>query len=89
MVYLITYDLNKTGKNYNGLYEEIKKIGKWWHYLDSNWLVDTNSSTNQISDALKTQIDADDNLLVIRVTKDYAGWLPKDAWEWLNQINYF
>lgn len=23
-------------------------------------------------------------LLVIGLTDDYAGWLPKDAWEWIN-----
>lgn len=89
MVYLITYDLNKPGQNYNSLYEAIKKIGRWWHHLDSNWLVETNNnSASQISDILRKEIDKNDNLLVIRVTRDYAGWLPKKAWDWIDQADF-
>jgi hypothetical protein len=29
-------------------------------------------------------MDANDYLLVVRVTRPYQGWLPKDAWEWVN-----
>jgi hypothetical protein len=88
MVYLITYDLNKTGQNYNGLYEAIKKLGSWWHYLDSNWLVETDFNAAQISNLLNAQIDQNDSLLVIRVLKDYNGWLTQDAWDWINNANF-
>ncbi|MFZ2309990.1 MAG: hypothetical protein WAW11_00410 [Patescibacteria group bacterium] len=88
MVYLITYDLNKTGQDYSGLYEAIKSIGDWWHYLDSNWLVRTDFNVTQISSILNKKIDQNDQLLIIRVMKDYDGWLPRDAWNWLNNINF-
>lgn len=32
---LISYDLNKPGQKYERLYEKIKALGTWWHYLDS------------------------------------------------------
>lgn len=35
MIYLVTYDLNKPQQEYEELYEELKHIGAWWHYLDS------------------------------------------------------
>ncbi len=86
MVYLVTYDLNKPGQNYDKLYEAIKELGAWWHYLRSVWLVDTNWSSNDIRNKLRPYIvDDTDYLLVIHVQRDYSGWLPKDAWEWLNQ----
>ena len=88
MVYLITYDLNKIGQNYDELYKAIKNLGSWWHYLDSNWLVETDNSSNNISEILRNEIDNNDNLLVIKVTKDYAGWLPQEAWDWLAKANY-
>lgn len=88
MVYLITYDLNKTGQNYSGLYETIKELGSWWHYLDSNWLVETDLDATQISNFLKPQIDQNDSLLIIRVAEDYDGWLTQDAWNWIKNANF-
>lgn len=84
MVYLVTYDLNKPGQDYTELYEAIKSLGAWWHYLDSTWLVDTTYSADQIAAKLKPHMDDSDYFLVIRVQRDYQGWLPKDAWDWIN-----
>ncbi len=86
MVYLVTYDLKKPGQNYSTLYDAIKSLGSWWHYLDSTWLVDTNFySANSVSEKLTPHIDKNDNLLVIGVKNDYQGYLPEDAWDWLYQ----
>ncbi|MBI4095179.1 MAG: hypothetical protein HY435_03235 [Candidatus Liptonbacteria bacterium] len=84
MIQLITYDLNAPGKDYTSLYEAIKNLGAWWHYLDSTWLVDTQMTTSQVSNQLKPKMDQNDHFLVIRVTKDYQGWLPQEAWNWMN-----
>lgn len=89
MVYLITYDLNKKGQNYDKLYEAIKGLGVWWHYLDSTWLVETSYSASQISEKLRKEgIDDNDNLLVFRLLKDYAGWLSEKAWQWIRDANF-
>ena len=83
-VYAISYDLNKPGQDYNSLYEAIKSLGSWWHHLDSTWLLDTHYTAQQVSDKLMQTMDKSDRLLVIRVTREYAGWLTQDAWDWLN-----
>ena len=83
MVFNISYDLNKPCQDYEELYEAIKELGSWWHYLDSTWLVSTNLNASQIFSKLKEHIDANDNILVISVGNDYSGWLPKKAWEWI------
>lgn len=88
MIHLITYDLNKPGQDYSSLFEAIKNVGAWWHYLDSTWLVDTALSTSQVSERLRARIDENDHLLVIRVTRDYSGWLPQEGWDWLNGRDY-
>lgn len=89
MAYLITYDLNRPGQNYDDLYQAIKALGSvWWHYLDSTWLVNTKLSANQITQKLTKHIDKNDHLLVIKTTKEYDGWLNKKAWEWINQQSY-
>ncbi|WP_026582141.1 hypothetical protein [Bacillus sp. J33] len=87
-VYLITYDLNKSGQNYESLYKEIKALGDWYHFMDSGWFVDVNTFTypnaTSINDKLIKVIDKNDWLFVTMVTSDRNGWLPKDAWDWLN-----
>ena len=79
------------------VYEEYPRSKKTIYYLRGSQarnfskitlVVKTNYTANQISDTLRKQIDANDNLLVIRVRKDYAGWLPKEAWEWLDNADY-
>lgn len=83
--YCITYDLNKPGQNYAGVYEAIKKLGAWWHYLDSTWLVSTSLSAEQIWTRLDAVIDRSDRILVIRVCGDRQGWLDEEAWDWIRQ----
>ena len=86
MIYAINYDLKKPGQNYDDLYSAIKNCGvRWWHYLDSTWLVETNLTADQIWNKLTPHTDQNDNVLVIKVTKDYSGWLPQIAWDWLNE----
>jgi len=88
MVYLITYDLIKDGQHYEGLHLAIKNLGSWWHYLDSTWIVQTNYNSEQIERILTAKIDLNDRLLIVRLLKDYTGYLPREAWDWLNNANF-
>lgn len=85
MIYAINYDLRKPGQKYEPLYEAIKSCGPWWHHLDSTWLVDTNLKAEGVWERLAGHIDKNDSVLVIGVTRDYSGWLPEKAWEWIRQ----
>ncbi len=84
-VYCVSYDLNTPGQKYNDLHEELKSSPSWWHYLTSTWLIYTNESSQQLSDRLRAHLDDNDNLMVIRVTADYAGLLPEEAWKWMRE----
>ncbi|MDD5405692.1 MAG: hypothetical protein PHE73_01980 [Sulfurovaceae bacterium] len=84
-VYCVSYDLNKSGQNYDNLYDELKKSSSWWHFLDSTWLIYTNESANQLSERIRLHLDKNDYLLVIKVTNEYSGWLPQEAWDWINK----
>lgn len=88
MIYAINYDLKAPGRDYSGLYNAIKSCGAWWHYLDSTWLINTSLNADGIWKRLEGHVDKNDNVLVIGVTKDYAGWLSKDAWEWIRTNQY-
>lgn len=83
-IYSISYDLNTPGQDYTGLYNEIKKK-TWWRYLDSNWLICTSESANEIYNRLKSHIDKNDSLLISEFGNDYQGFLPEKAWEWIRE----
>lgn len=90
MVLLVTYDLNKPGKDYSELYKAIKAASNdHIHPLESVWILDTNHSAKVVSDYLRNHIDSNDNLFVARLTRESAGWMPKDAWTWLgNRMSF-
>lgn len=84
-VYSISYDLNIPGQDYSGLIQAIKDTGAWWHYLKSTWLVDTHLDASGIFNKIKPHIDNSDRILIIKVTRDYNGWLSQEAWDWIKQ----
>lgn len=84
-VFAICYTLKVPLHNYGPLYEAIKQSPKWWHFLETTWLVYTSESSEQIMNRLTPHIVSGDFLLIIEVRKNSNGWLPKEAWEWINQ----
>jgi hypothetical protein len=68
---LITYDLNKPGRDYDDLHNAIKKLGSWWHCLESTWIVDSTKAVSEIRDTLKAHIDSNDDLAVFSLS---GGW---------------
>jgi len=76
---LIGYDLNKPGKDYASLIEAIKKLGTWWHCLDSTWIVKSSSTTEAIRDQLRSHMDQNDEILVVVLTGEgaWAGFSPE------------
>jgi CRISPR/Cas system-associated endoribonuclease Cas2 len=87
MIYLITYDLNTEGKDYNALYDKIKSLGQWFHPLESVWFLQSSLyGVDTISEQLRTVMDNNDHILVVNITnQSHQGWLPKTAWEWLRE----
>lgn len=83
MAYLITYDLAKPGRNYQPLYEAIKRLGSWCHALESVWLIETSRTAAQILDALLPLIDHNDSLFITGLSGEYSGWLGQNARQWL------
>jgi len=82
-VYCVSYDLNKSGQNYVGLYEELKKYDNI-HPLDSTCFVSTTETPTQVAAKLRARMDANDYMIVIKVSKPYDGWLSQTYWDWLN-----
>ena len=81
-VYMVTYDLNAPGKNYEPL---ITAITKYTHCkaLKSAFFIDTSESAVTIRDKLKTLIDANDSLYVVKLSGNWAANRTMPCTDWL------
>lgn len=84
MLLQISYDLRNRERDYNDLYEEVKRQGRWWHYLKSTWIIETDKSPRQVVDALEELLSRGDRLLVSEIER-LDGVLPERAWNWLER----
>ena len=82
---------NRETINYTGFHNDFIKpseIRKWWHYMESLYIIGTDWSSQALSEHFtKTaQAHAIPNLhIVLEVDlRSRFGWLPKEAWEWID-----
>jgi hypothetical protein len=66
MILIVTHDL-KTVRDYTSFYVALQQQGQWWHYLTSTWLIDTNKTPQQVSDAIQPLLAPGDFLLVVEM----------------------
>jgi len=84
--YLISYDLIRPGKDYPNLISHLKSYGKWARPLESVWFVKSALTAEQIRNAARAHMDANDKMLVIDVTKRAAAWvnLSQEVSTWIH-----
>ena len=87
MVYSISYDLRKSGRDYASLYDAIKTYGMWWHQTGYVWFIVTRDSAVSIRDNLLRHIDKNDKLFIVALRKNWAGagFTPKE-YDWLKSL---
>mgnify|MGYP001589355136 FL=1 len=88
MISVITYDWNQgIFSNPQPLIQAIQVLGPWCKYMDRTWFVATNNmSVHDIAGYLGQHLGPQDRLVVVRLTVPYDGWLPQEAYEWINQM---
>lgn len=84
--YMITYDLNSTGQNYNEVIQAIKDSSSYWCTCwKSSYLIKSNLTPNQITDRVKPHLDSNDRFIVIELNPNYQGWLTDEQWKYINE----
>ena len=85
---LIAYDIHPAeGPAHDDIAHAIRSLGAWWHHLETVWIVRSERTPEEIRDTLKMYIGADDQLLVLDVSGDRAGWagISDAGSEWLKK----
>ena len=87
-IYCISYDLIAK-KDYKTLIEKIQSYGAWAHAEESLWFIESEKTAAEIRDELKSLMDNDDKIIVIRVTLPWASLnLSKAVADWLKGKNF-
>ena len=87
MIYIVAYSLNPR-RDVSSLLTELQKPpAGWCHYLDETWLIATSETATQLHDRLRLHLVQTDYVIVVQMKPDaeYYGWLPKEAWDWIEQ----
>ena len=83
-MFLIVLDLISTTHDYTAFFDTIKRLGPWWHYLKTGWVVQTQTRLNEVVDTLRQHIAEGDHFMVVDISRmPRDGWLQGSAWDWL------
>jgi hypothetical protein len=84
--FLVSYDLITPGQKYDALIAEIKSspTSGWAKLMLSCFIVKTSEDFAQLASRLHAHLDANDRLVVIRVCRDYKGWLSPTVHKWMS-----
>ena len=74
---LVTYDLNKSGQNYDALIEKIKTLGAWAKVQQSVWYLHTSYSADEVLNHLTKVTDFNDSIFVANMSD--ASWIGLSA----------
>lgn len=87
MILVVSYALGPGHSVSTEFYDVLKRQPKWWHYIGSTWLVETDLTSRRLAGELRQFLRKGDRLVVAKLDpKDVPdGWLPKEAWEWINK----
>lgn len=85
-VLAINYDLKTPGKDYTQLYAAIKSY-VWCHIVDSCWLIDTTKSPGEVRDHLRSYVDNNDEVFVVRLHQHWATTFKDTSTEWLQSAS--
>jgi CRISPR/Cas system-associated endoribonuclease Cas2 len=83
-MFVVSYDLNKSGQDYEAIHKRIKSWPTHWHMQGSVWLIVTTDSVTTIRDHIQKVMDNNDKLFVAKLSSE-AAWkgYSSNISEWL------
>ncbi|MDD5658579.1 MAG: hypothetical protein PHR39_01025 [Actinomycetota bacterium] len=82
---LISYDLIRPNKDYQNLYDYLKRTGTWAKPLESVWIIKTDKTCEQVINEIEKHVDENDKVLAINISNDTITWLnlSQNVSDWL------
>ena len=83
--YLVCFALNGPPEVYPDFFRELTYCDGWLNYVPGVWIVLTKLTLVSLTARLRPKIRTTDRLMVMPAKGPVDGWLPKDAWVWINK----
>lgn len=84
-LYMVAYDLNTPGQDYNKVKQKLESLGPWCHYLESTYLIKSDLSFSDFQSQITSVMDKSDRALICESTGKIGGWLTDDNWKWISE----
>lgn len=92
--YIINFDKGTAYDkfDYNKFHNDLittKGIINWWHHINSSYIIITewNIYANQVTKLVQDLMPNKTFFVCELNLKNHNGWLPENAWEWINTYN--
>jgi len=86
MLYVVSYELaTQLFRNTSAFTDEIQRSRSWMHYIDNTWIISTDETIEQLYSRLREHLIDQDLLLIMNTDGISAGWLPEEAWNWIQE----
>jgi hypothetical protein len=83
---LVTFTLRNSLQDYDSFFVTLRgNSQQWLHYLDNTFLLYTPYSPDELIHRLVPHFEATDSVIIVHVTQPFSGWLPQEAWQWINE----
>ena len=86
-VYLIQFTKVNPTTDLGKMDEAIKARGDgWFRFFDDSWLINARpgDTPEAIAKSLFPLMKDTDRIFVVQLQRNFYGWLPLEAWDWLN-----
>jgi hypothetical protein len=74
-------------KQFHDTITTAKGIINWWHYIESSYIIITENNINatHVSSFVGKHMKNKHFFVAELNLKNHNGWLPKEAWDWINK----
>lgn len=88
-VLLVTFSLRNPNKDYSQFLVTMRGNAlQWLHFIEQTCILTTLHDVQHFADLLYPHIESTDSFIVVRIVPhEYQGFLPKEAWDWLNSVS--
>lgn len=87
VAYLITFFQSHAHDNDSSNIEKrIKSLGSWANIMPNAWIINSELNAEEITEAIKLDVAANDLFFVTKIGDDYSGKLQNGALTWIDSI---
>ena len=91
MIYAVTYTLQPWFlRDTTNIARELRRLPNWSHWINNTWLISPYETADGLYERISGHFLTTDRLLIapFDAVGGYAGWLPKEAWDWIEENKY-